>query len=211
MMRRLAYLLLLVPVACSIPLAQEKQPVQNLRIELLEPKVGPSLTKEPVDGVLQVSPASSSSFTTTERIVFRENDGIFRFYRYSFWTDDPTTQLINLVVDKVERARLFRHVVKASSGALTTHQLDLDVIDFYHDISEDPGFVVARIRATLLETQSKEVLATIVLEGTQDCKSFSAEGARDAFELLVNRLLDGLIQWLRSESDEAMVKSLSKK
>ncbi|OQW41363.1 MAG: hypothetical protein A4S08_12800 [Proteobacteria bacterium SG_bin4] len=121
-------------------------------------------------------------------------------YGNSRWIASPaalfTQQLRNQIV-----SQLNEYVIKDSSAAKTDRTLDIELKELVHvfETAAD-SHVVFGLRASLIERNSRKLLAQKDFSISEKAPSADAAGAVSAINTASNRLIGELVNWLNSVS-----------
>lgn len=120
-------------------------------------------------------------------------------YANSRWIATPaallTQQLRNRIVTGTQE-----HVIKDSSPAKADHVLQVELEEFtqlFDTISESR--IVIGLRASLIERNTRKLLAQKDFSTTEKTPSADAAGAAFALSVASNRLINELVDWLTAE------------
>lgn len=159
---------------------------------------------------LLVKEPRGEGFIGTQRIIFKRDAVEQGYYQSASWVEPPTKKLGQLFVEVLARRGLFRSVTRSASGSLGDLQLNTEVLDFYHDSAQEPGEVVVRVGAELINLRTRGVIAQREFSMKAPVEEFSARGAVEAFGTATTKLLLDLTNWVsalvehpdsRSQSD----------
>lgn len=146
---------------------------------------------------LLVLDTSAGGFYDTDQLVFSRAAGTRGQYQFARWTERPGKRFADLM-----RARLDRHGawnVSAAGGYVRGDLLlDTEIVDFYHDASNEPGQVRLVLRAELVDMRQRTLLGRRVFEQQVPMATYDAAGAAQASNVAASRALDELVAWLAS-------------
>ncbi len=145
---------------------------------------------------LRIRDVTSSRLVNTQRIVYSREEGERAYYQFAFWGEIPSKRFAYLVQRELEEMLSFSSVSQAMDNVAADLQLNLDLIDFYHDASSRPGAAVMLLNAQLSDLKTRQILATRYFERKQELESYDVDGAVKAFNLEVNEIIDELVTWL---------------
>ncbi|MCB0344339.1 MAG: membrane integrity-associated transporter subunit PqiC [Bdellovibrionales bacterium] len=138
----------------------------------------------------------SSSFVSSQRMVFAQDASTRGYYRFAFWVESPTRSLASIIANRLQAAEIFQSVVREGSGTVGDLQLNTDLLDFYHDVSKSPGSVVVKLRAELVDLRHREIIASKLFEQKAPASGYSAQGAAEGFNQAVSALVSDLVLWV---------------
>lgn len=145
---------------------------------------------------LLVREAVGNAFIDSNRIIFGRDAASRGFYQFAQWVEPPPKRITFLLIERLERSGLFDSVSRVGSSVLGNRQVNLEVLEFHHDISSRPGEVVVHFRVELVDANSRELIAKQDFEARSEVRKFNARGAVNAFSRVVNRSLDEIVSWL---------------
>ena len=146
-------------------------------------------------------PVAASGFDSA-RIVYTQQPNRLQVYARHEWIDTPARMLAPLLVTALERSGTFDAIVRAPSAALGTLQLDTQLLRLQQEFAALPSRVRLVVRAQLIHTGSRRVLATKEFEQWADSPSEDAPGGVAAAQRAVDALLHEMTLWC-----DAVVKS----
>lgn len=146
---------------------------------------------------LLVLNTTAGGFYDTDQLVFSRTAGTRGQYQFARWTERPGKRFADLM-----RTRLARHGawnVSAAGGYVRGDLLlDTEMVEFYHDASQEPGQVRLVLRAELVDMRQRTLLGRRVFEQQVPMTSYDAAGAAQASNVAASRALDDLVTWLAS-------------
>jgi cholesterol transport system auxiliary component len=145
---------------------------------------------------LLVREATSNAFIESYRIIFGQDASSRGFYQFAQWVEPPPKRVTFLLIERLEREGLFESVSRMGKTVLGDLQLNLEVLEFYHDISSTPGQVKVRFKVELIDANNRSLIAKGDFKTSVDVQEFSARGAVSAFSKAVNPLLGEIVVWL---------------
>ena len=158
----------------------------------------PAATTPPV-GVdaptLLVLDTTTASFYDTDQLVYSRKAGTRGQYQFARWTERPGKRFADLMRARLDQQSTWR--VSAAGGYVRGDVLlDTELVEFYHDASNEPGQVRLELRAELVDLKQRSLLGRRTFEQQVPLASFDAPGAAQASNLAVSRALDDLTLWL---------------
>ena len=144
---------------------------------------------------LLVREAKGNRFVNSHKILFSEDAYSRGFYQLAQWVEPPTERITSMLIDRIHRAKAFTTVSRLTSSTLGDVQLNMELYEFYHDISSRPGNVRVSIGAELISTTERSVLGEKKFERVVPVTIYSAKGALDGFTVAVNDVLNDIVVW----------------
>ena len=109
---------------------------------------------------LIVNPPRAASGFDSQRINYVRQPHLLEYYAQNEWVDTPARMLAPLIVSAIENTGAFRAVILTPSAATGELRLHTEIIRLQHDLSAQPGRVVFTLRAYLVDTTSRKVVAS---------------------------------------------------
>ena len=113
-----------------------------------------------VGATLIVNPPEAVAGFDSQRIIYVRQAHELEYFAHNQWIDTPARMLSPLIVAAIERGGAFRAVVHAPSTATGDLRLDTEIIRLQHEFLQHPSRVHFTLRATLVDSASRRVLAT---------------------------------------------------
>ncbi|MEA1889384.1 MAG: ABC-type transport auxiliary lipoprotein family protein [Pseudomonadota bacterium] len=119
-------------------------------------------------------------------------------YAYSRWSDSPTSMLLHVFQEALEKSGIYMAVVPYSSQSKSDLLLESTLLDFSHRINDDGTSNGAlRMRFNLIDYKTKRVIASRDFVSSVPVTQQNAQGAVAALNKAVVQLTQDLIDWLR--------------
>ncbi len=161
------------------------------------PAAAPVATAGAAEPVLVVHAPSAAPGFDSARIVYTRQPSRLEYFAQSEWVDSPARMLAPLLVSALDRAGGFRSVVLAPSTALGDLQLETQMLRLQHEFAGSPSRVRLSLRAQLVDTRNRRVLATRDFEQLAPSASEDAAGGVAAAQQALQALLIELSAWCR--------------
>lgn len=153
---------------------------------------------KPLARRLLVAPITSGSVDDSLSLAFARTAQGRAAYQFATWSDRPSQQLAVLLIDRLAARRSFESVSMLGSGVGGELQLNLTVVDFYHDIRTAPGVAEVRITAELVDRWGREQVGRRTFGATAPVAAANAAGAAAALGAASSTALDQLVEWLEA-------------
>lgn len=141
------------------------------------------------DLVLAVSmPRARAGFDTAQMVWVRQPHGL-EVYSRNRWADTPAHMLAPLLVQALERSGTFRAVVQTPSAVSAELRLDTELVRLQQDFSVKPSRVQLTLSAQLIDTGTRQVIASAEFDETENAVTEDAYGGVNAANLALERLL----------------------
>jgi cholesterol transport system auxiliary component len=141
---------------------------------------------------LIVSPPHAAAGFDSQRIVYMRKADQLEYFAHNQWVDTPARMLTPLIVAAIESSGAFRAVVNTPSPAAGEMRLDTEVLRLQQDFTSTPSQVRFALRAYLVESATRQVIASRQFEATVPAASEDPHGGVVAATLAVQSVLAGL-------------------
>ena len=108
---------------------------------------------------LIVSPPHAAAGFDSQRMIYLREPYKLEHFAQSEWIEPPARLLAPLIVDAIVRTGSFRAVVLTPSTAAGDFRLDSEIIRLQQDFRSRPGSVRLTLRATLIDENTRRVVA----------------------------------------------------
>jgi cholesterol transport system auxiliary component len=108
---------------------------------------------------LVVSPTRAAAGFDSNRIIYTRDAHKVEYFAHSEWIDTPARMLAPLIVTAIEDGGAFRAVVPTPSAAIADLKLDTEILRLQQEFSGHPSRVRFTLRAYLVDSQTRRVLA----------------------------------------------------
>lgn len=142
-------------------------------------------------------PRAAAGFETAQIVYLRQPQSIDS-YALSAWVGTPAQMLAPLIVRALQRSGAFRAVVRGPSAAEADFQLDTELIRLQHEFMSRPSRVRLTLRAELIATVSRRVLASREFDTSAVARSEDAPGGVAAAHAAVQTVLAELAAFCAS-------------
>ncbi len=147
-----------------------------------------------LDGsTLLVLPPQPAAGYDSARIVYTRAPQRLEYFAHSEWVDTPARMLTPLMVAALAQPGRFGAVVQAPSAAVGSLRLETQLLHLHQDFSTQPSRVHLALRALLLDSRTRAVLATRLFEHSAASHSDDAPGGVAAAQRAVQAVLGDLV------------------
>ena len=108
---------------------------------------------------LIVSPPHAAAGFDSQRMIYLREPYKLEHFAQNEWIEPPARLLAPLIVDAIVRTGSFRAVVLTPSTAAGDFRLDSEIIRLQQDFRSRPGSVRLTLRATLIDENTRRVVA----------------------------------------------------
>jgi cholesterol transport system auxiliary component len=147
--------------------------------------------------VILVSAPTAAPGYDSSRMVYTRDAGSLEAFTHSVWVDTPARMLEPLVARALQDSGTFRAVVAAPSSTRADLRLDCSIERLQQNYLQHPSQARLQLRVTLLDNNSREVLAWQVFDMSQAATTEDAAGAAAATRAVVQKATQALALWLK--------------
>ncbi len=159
------------------------------------PSAAPAINPTPVRLTLLVQVLHAAPGFDSSRIVYTRQPHRIESYSQSEWVDTPARMLAPLLVAALERQGSFAAVAMAPSAAAGDLRLDVEIVHLAQSFATLPSRVHLSLRASLIDSGNRRVLATRVIETSAPAPSDDAAGGVRAANQAAHTALQQLAEF----------------
>jgi len=163
----------------------------------------PAVAAKPIARELLVAPVAGSNVDDSFSLAFSRSAQARAPYQFATWSDRPSSQLAQMLVERLAARRSFASVALLGRGVGGDLQLNLVVVDFYHDATASPGTAQVRINVELVDRASRRLVARQSFTASAPVPQLNSAGAATALGSASNQVLDQLVAWLETAAAAA--------
>jgi len=152
---------------------------------------------------LVVLPQPAASVDDSYSLAYSRQPNQRAAYQFATWSDRPSSQLAQMLVDRLAARHAFASVALAGRGVAGDLQLNLDVNDFFHDASKSPGSAQVQITAELIDRGTRKLIARQTFSAAAPVEQANAAGAAAALSSASTSVLDELVPWVETKAAPA--------
>ena len=152
--------------------------------------VSPAAQNAPL--TLIVNPPRAAAGFDSQRIIYVREPHKLDYFAHSEWVDPPALMLGPLVVAAVQNSGAFSAVVLTPGAAVGDWRLDTEIIRLQHEFQTQPSRVRFTLRAYLVDSKTRRVLAWREFDEFTPAASEDPYGGVVAANRVVQTVLDKL-------------------
>ncbi len=141
---------------------------------------------------LIVSPPHAAAGFDSKRIMYVRRADQLEYFAHNEWIDTPARMLAPLIVAAVEASGAFRAVVQTPSPAAGEMRLDTEILRLQHEFLSAPSRVRFTLRAYLVESVTRQVIASREFDAAVPAASEDPYGGVVAANRAVQTVLEDL-------------------
>lgn len=184
-----------VVTGCLSP-RTDSQPMHTYQIVLDEPSS--EVRQAENNGlVLLVSPAQAEPGFDTPRMVYLKREYEMEYYAHNQWADTPARMFTQLLIQALDRNRVWRAVMPLPSSTRGDWRLDVHGLAVQQEFLQQPSRVRVMVRVQLIDLKEARVIGTQVFEAAEDAPSDDAYGGVLAANRAMAAMLDQISVWLQ--------------
>jgi cholesterol transport system auxiliary component len=138
---------------------------------------------------LTVSPPHAAAGFDSPRMMYTRRPGELEYFAHNEWVDTPARMLAPLIVAAIEDGGAFRAVVRMPSSAAGDLRLDTEILRLQQDFLVVPSQVRFTLRAHLVESATRRIVATREFEAQIPADSENPQGGAAAANRAVHTVL----------------------
>lgn len=151
-----------------------------------------ALLAAPAAPTLIVSPPHAAAGFDSQRMMYQRQADQLEYFAHNEWIDTPARMLAPLIVHAVERSGAFRAVAQTPSVAAGEIRLDTEILRLQHEFLNTPSRVRFTLRAYLVDSRTRRVIATREFDTTVTAASEDPHGGVVAANRAVQTALENL-------------------
>jgi cholesterol transport system auxiliary component len=141
---------------------------------------------------LIVSPPHAAAGFDSQRIMYVRQADQLEYFAHNEWIDTPARMLAPRIVAAVESSGAFRAVVQTPSPAAGEMRLDTEILRLQHEFLGTPSRVRFTLRAYLVESATRRVIASREFDAAVPAASEDPYGGVVAANRAVQTVLENL-------------------
>jgi cholesterol transport system auxiliary component len=141
---------------------------------------------------LIVNPPHAAAGFDSEHMIYVRQASQFEYFAHNQWVDTPARMLAPLIVAAIEQTGAFRAVVQMPSTAAGDMRLDTEILRLQHEFLAAPSRVRFALRAYLVDTATRRVLASREFEAVASAPGEDPYGGVVAATQAVRKVLEEL-------------------
>lgn len=141
---------------------------------------------------LIVSPPHAAAGFDSQRIMYVRQPDQLEYFAHNEWIDTPARMLAPRIVAAVESSGAFRAVVQTPSPAAGEMRLDTEILRLQQEFLSAPSRVRFTLRAYLVESATRRVIASREFEAAVPAASEDPHGGVVAANRAVQTVLENL-------------------
>jgi cholesterol transport system auxiliary component len=141
---------------------------------------------------LIISPPHAAAGFDSQRIMYMRHADQLEYFAYNEWIDTPARMLAPLMATTIEHSGAFRAVVQTPSPAAGEMRLDTEILRLQHEFLSTPSRVRFTLRAYLMDSATRRVIAARNFESVVAAHTDNPEGGVVAANRAVKNVLEAL-------------------
>lgn len=137
------------------------------------------------------SPRAAGGFNTSYIVYTRKLHEV-AYFSQSQWVDTPSQMLMPMIADAIQKSGAFKAVLSTPTGALSQFRLDTELVQLQHSFLTNPSQVHLTLRAVLIDTATRNVVARNEFHAAVPTSTEDAYGGVIAAQKAVQTVLKDL-------------------
>jgi len=147
---------------------------------------------------LLVADTAAAAFYDTDGMAFSRQPGTRGYYQFARWSERSGKRFTDLLLARLEREKIFSAVAQAAGGVRGNWLMTAEILDFYHDATQQPGAVKMQVRAEVVDLKTRTLVSRKTFTQSVAVSSYDAAGAYKGFNTAATRTLDEMADWLKN-------------
>jgi len=154
---------------------------------------------------LTVSPPHAAAGFDSRRIMYVRQADQLEYFAHNEWIDTPARMLAPLIVAAVGSGGAFHAVVQTPSPAGGEIRLDTEILRLQHEFLQAPSRVRFTLRAYLVESATRRVIASREFDDTVPAATEDPHGGVVAANRAVQNVLEALSAFCAEAARNAQI------
>jgi ABC-type uncharacterized transport system auxiliary subunit len=181
---------------CSLPGART-QAVSHYVLEA--PTVAAPALAPPAKAtgpVLLLRDAEPGGLSQSLRLIYSRTPGTQAQYQYARWNEAPPKRLHTLLRQRLLASGLYAGVVPLGAGVQGDYQLNIRLLDFFHNAAHTPGSAHVALEAELVQRATARLIGQQLFVADVALASQDAAAAAAGLSQASGQVLDAVVVWL---------------
>ena len=141
---------------------------------------------------LIVSPPRAAPGFESSRIAYARRPYEIEYFAHNEWVDTPANMLAPKMVRAIERTGAFHAVMGSPTSAIGQFRLETELVRLQQEFSTTPSHVRLTLRAVLIETTTRKIVASREFDARTDARTDDPYGGVVAAQRAVSQVVDEL-------------------
>lgn len=146
--------------------------------------------------ILKIQKIEGDSSVMTRSILY-EKEGALKPYKYSRWSEIPSTRLQQIIVEYLEDKKVFASTIPSLSFANSELLLESELQNFEQVFQNTSSTIFVKLRFRLVEKENAKVVASTSISSTVKVKDKSTNSVIIAFNEATHNVIKELASWIR--------------
>ncbi|UCE62947.1 MAG: membrane integrity-associated transporter subunit PqiC [Nitrospirota bacterium] len=156
----------------------------------------PTVTERAGKGVLLVNVPRANAGFSTPRMAYSVREHEVNYFTQNQWANTPAQMLHPLLVQALERTKIWETVVRMPSTVRGDFQLDTENLELLQEFIQQPSRVRLKLRMQLIELRGHRPIGTREFSVLEEAPDEDPYGGVLAANRAVTELLKQLTDWL---------------
>ncbi|HEY9190490.1 MAG TPA: ABC-type transport auxiliary lipoprotein family protein [Sulfurovum sp.] len=195
MSRKKLQIMVMIMTAAGV-IGCSKAPVLNM-YSLAVPQVQQETTNSYKDKSIKVSFPQSIKEPMSEKMHFSYADNDRGIYQNAQWSNNMSRLLQGIIIEVLDRSRLFKVVLSDMSTLAENYRLESTVFDLEHMVRGTDSYAVVSVQFTLINADTGTLVKSKRFSYQERTPMTDAKGYAAATNSIMIRLSDDLLKWIQ--------------
>ncbi len=158
----------------------------------------PGAPATPAARVLVLNDTQAGAFYDTDGMAYSRQSGTRAYYQFARWSERAGKRFTDLLLTRLEAEKIFSTVAQTGTNVQGDWLLTTEIIEHYHDASQQPGTVKMLLRAEVVDIKARKLIARNTFSQSVPVASYNAAGAHQAFNRAATQTLNEMADWLKT-------------
>lgn len=148
--------------------------------------------------VLVLTDTQAGAFYDTDGMAYSRQPGTRAYYQFARWSERAGKRFTDLLLTRLEAEKIFSTVAQTGTNVQGDWLLITEIVEHYHDASQQPGAVRMLLRAEVVDIKARKLIARNTFSQSVPAASYNAAGAHQAFNQAATQTLNEMADWLKT-------------
>jgi cholesterol transport system auxiliary component len=146
--------------------------------------------------VLKVQKIEGDSAVMSRSILYKK-EGALLPYKYSRWNEVPSNMLQQIIIEHLEKKKVFKATIPNVSMASNDLFLESELGNFEQVYEKESSYVYVKLRFRLVQKSDARVLGSTSIEKKVIVPLDTTKGVIDGFNLATSEVVEELSIWIK--------------
>jgi len=146
--------------------------------------------------LLLLREAEPGGLSQSLRLAYSRAPGTLAQYQYARWSEAPPKRLHTVLRQRLLASGLYAGVVPLGAGVQGDYQLNIRLLDFFHNAAQSPGSAHVALEAELVQRSTARLVGQQLFVADVALAQQGAAAAAAGLGQASGQVLDAVIAWL---------------